>query len=214
VSVAPDAPERDRRSSSPWLKVVFTALVGASGIVAAGPGPQLVSARAVTWGLAGPVLGVAVVLLSIAVTASRPVGAVVGSFRLLLRWRQLPSTSEPFSWTLLVALAEEGVFRLAAFTVLPPTWWAVGAVSAVFTLVHVPRIARRGRPVRVAAASFMFSVALCVVFLWSASFWVVVTAHLVHNLALNGLRGALALKGKAAADKVAASEPSDEEERR
>jgi membrane protease YdiL (CAAX protease family) len=185
--------ERPSRRA-PWLKVLVTAVAGAAGIVGSGAGPELIGPSSLALGVAGPVLGVLLVAVSLLVTAASPFRAVASAARLLLRWRRLPRGPEPLAWSILVALAEEGVFRLAAFAWLPPAWWAVGLVSLAFAALHVSRIARRRRPWRVAAATFVFSVALCLAYLWSGSFWLVAVAHLAHNLALDRIRQALALR--------------------
>ncbi len=180
-----------RRRQSPWPKVLFTAFAGAGGILASGVGVELMEPSALLLALVGPPLGILLLEVSLALTAAMPLRAVTGAARLLLRWHKLPRGAEPFLWTVLVVVAEEGIFRLAAFAWLPVTWWSIVAVSLVFTFLHLPRILGRKRPLRVGAASFLLSVALCMAYVVSSSFWLVVAAHLVHNLALNTLRDAV-----------------------
>lgn len=181
---------------SPWLKVVFTALVGAAGILSSGVGHELIELYPLLYGLAGPPLGLLVFALSLCVTAASPFKALNASAKLLVRWSSLPSQGEPLLWMLLVVLTEEGIFRLAAFAFLPPSWWSIGLVSLAFTSIHLPKILRRRRQLRVASANMILSLVLCVAYLWSGSFWLVVVAHLVHNLILDKLRGTLAISGR------------------
>jgi membrane protease YdiL (CAAX protease family) len=181
---------RREETARPWLKVSTTALIGASAILGSGATAPLLAVEALLWGLLGPASGLCLLLLSLLVTSGSLQG-VRGAVRLLRHWSHLPAGVEPAAWSLLVVLAEEGLFRLLAFSLLPATWWAVALVSLTFGLVHLPRALSRRRPERIVASSALLSVGLCLAYLSTGSFWLVAGAHLTHNLALDRLRGAL-----------------------
>jgi membrane protease YdiL (CAAX protease family) len=174
--------------------VVLTTLVGAValafGVEAARDALPLESFY---WAPAGIPLALAIVVLSLLLVASSPIAALGGALRLLRRWRRLPPPEEPFLWTVLVAMSEEAVFRLAAFAVLPHEPLAVIGVSIAFAAIHAPRAARRRRPLRILLASCLLSVVLCVAYLTTESYSLVVVAHIFHNLVLGKLRRALQL---------------------
>lgn len=153
---------------------------------------QLIRPVALLWVAASPLLAFVLVELSVVLTAGTTYRAVPVVARLLRHVHRLPPGSEPWPWVLLVVAAEEAIFRLAAFAWLPPSAVWVIAVSLAFTALHLPRLLGRKRPVRVAATNFGLSVALCGIYLATRSYWLVLATHLLHNLALNRLRRALA----------------------
>lgn len=82
------------------------------------------------------------------------------------------------------AIYEEALWRGTAQAVLGNGWFAIGAVSLLFTLQHIYLSRINSRPVhpRAAAELFLFSVAVGLMYIASAQLLLVVGVHWIRNI--------------------------------
>lgn len=170
-------PERRRSLRSPrlWAGVCLAALL----VVSTGTWPLLWRC-AHPWALPGALLlghllfGVSRAIVQLSLRQGWY--GLMASVRLLY----LPYGGQTLSFYLVLALAEELVFRAIPLSLLSGAWWQVALLAAAFCAIHVlPRW--RSCPLLPAFDFLVFGLALGFLFVWLGDLWPLVLIHWVRD---------------------------------
>jgi len=168
-------PSRRRRVRS--LPLIVSVAVALAGLLALGPASLLWSVHhPVALVLAFPA-GHLAFALSVLITRRSPKMtwyATKGSVLCLYR----PYGGETMLFYLLIAFAEEVLFRALPLSHWEGTWWQILGLATAFSLVH-------GRKIRQAPMLFVdylvLGALLGIAFVWLQDLWPIVIVHAVRN---------------------------------